>query len=54
VTLPAVQVIRGTDGEVVMERPLLREAPPPQEWTLGFVPSEPGQVPEDEEAETDA
>lgn len=54
VTFRAVQVIRNPDtGEVVMERVLLREVPPAEEWTLGFVPSEPGQVPEEEEAETD-
>lgn len=53
VTFRAVQVIRDADGQVVMERPLLREVPPPEEWTLGFVPSEPGQVPEDEGGETD-
>lgn len=54
VKFPAVQVIRNPEtGAEVMRRPLVREAPPAEEWTIGFVPSEPGQVPEEDEGETD-
>jgi len=53
VKFPAVQIIRNPQtGAEVMRRPLLREAPPAEEWTIGFTPSEPGQVPEEDE-ETD-
>jgi len=55
VTFPAVQVIRDPNtGDTVMERPLLRKVAPEEEWTLGFVPNEPGVVHEDTEEEDHA
>ena len=36
-----------------VERPLLRAVPPQEEWTVDFVPNEPGQIPREDETDGD-